>query len=102
MNNLKDYTNENDLYLFIAFHLSDDSEMQNNIIKLDRIMNDIFNEVQSKVTEAESTGTREVIYKIQKPIISSNNEHKQFYSNLKTIFTITEKFTPHFTQMQEN
>jgi len=99
MSKLKTLSNENDLYVFLAFHIPDDSDSQLHINNITNIMNQYFQDSTFKTIDPEFSESYEMIYKIQKPLVASNEDVLSFFENLRTVFRTTDRFTPHFTQV---
>ena len=102
MNNmtaLKSFDTDNDINLYVAFHVTIDMSPKAADVKLSKTIHSIFDENEygrEFVSDRESGG--EIIYRFQKPLLMSPEETKKFFENLKTLFVAAANLNPHFTQ----
>lgn len=92
--------NIGDFNIYISFHPSDERKFNVAVNNLDNTINKLFKGTNSR--EYISITEQEIIYKIQIPIINSNDEMKLFFELLRELFNITSSLCPHFTQYHES
>lgn len=101
MATLNDYTSMDDFSVFLAFHVMDDTSVGAAITRLSNLMEDIFGDTQVREMISKDLGSQEVIYKIQKPILVSDDAMATFFDKLKQVFNAASNMSPHFTQISE-
>lgn len=93
----------NDLQVFIAFHVATEGSLQSALINLEKLISNLFPDEQSYNLMSHATGHEEseIIYRIQKPLLSTNEDNEQFFKKIQTLLSISSELTPHFTQLSE-
>lgn len=100
MNILKNYDSNSDLYLFVAFHHSQEESIEVSQTRLETLMKEVFknDERYTLINSGERHEDNEIIYRFQKPLMMSEKETSVFFSKLKFVFSMTSEMSPHFTQ----
>lgn len=98
---MNDFTSTDDFSVFVAFHVTDDTSVQATIKRLSNLMEEVFGDTQTRELISKDYGNQEVIYKIQKPVLVSQDAMETFFDKLKQIFNAASSMSPHFTQISE-
>lgn len=101
MATLNDFNSTDDFSVFVAFHVTDETSVGNSINKLSVLMSEVFGNTQSRELISDDSGSQEVIYKIQKPVLVSKPAMDAFFRKLMQVFNAASGMTPHFTQISE-
>lgn len=96
---MKELNSAEDFSVYVAFHITDETSSSASVSRLDRLMETVFGDTQSCELVSEDWGHQEVIYKIQKPVLVSNDAMSIFFDKLKQIFIAASSMSPHFTQL---
>lgn len=84
--------------VFIAFHLKSSLNASADAARLGVLLERTFGIEQVETVDLD-TQDKEVVYKLSKPVIASKDEELEFFESLKTLFSKTEEYHPHFTQI---
>lgn len=88
--------------LYVEFHVENTYSINKSLSYLDSTLTNLFGDECRLVNSSDiSRDLKSVLYRIDKPVIKSNEEAVEFFANLREIFTVYEEFLPHFTQFQE-
>ncbi len=82
----------------MAFHLQSRPSAASDAAKIDDLLERFFG-AESVDSVDLDIQDNEIVYRINKPIISSNEELLEFFKSLKKLFESTAEYTPHFTQI---
>lgn len=99
MKPLKKNDSDNNIYLYVAFHVPLDISPSASGVRLRKTIEDVFDIGEHRlefISHTENGG--EIIYRFQKPLLMSDIENKSFFDKLNTIFVASAAFNPHFTQ----
>jgi hypothetical protein len=94
LNSLKD-----SMFIYIELHIPDDTAVHLNKIKVDDLMSSRLDERQELISEEKFNNSLELIYKIQKPVLDSDDYSLEFFELLEFLFNSLSSFSPHFTQV---
>jgi len=84
--------------LHIAFHLKNTLNAATEAAKIGKLLSEIFGPEQVETVDLD-TQDKEVVYRVNKPVIASTDEYQEFFKSLKDLLAQTEEFHPHFTQI---
>lgn len=102
MNELKDLRSENDLNLYLNFHLVGDATYKKQKAELEAHLHTYFEQTYALEHEDPAgPASRELVYKVQKPIMLDEGTLKDYFLQLKELFKATHRFLPSFTQSLE-
>ena len=84
-------------FIYINFHLTNDSTYRNQHREVDNRMTEVFDEyaVLEHVGQADGEQEFEHVYRILTP---SEDKMPEFFESLKELFEATQRFLPSFTQ----
>lgn len=90
-------SNEESVYnIYISFHIAGVQDFHKSSRTIDSVMRDIFDDDCECVLSADGH-SREVVYKIQRPVFYANGEQRNFFHKLDEAFGNLQDFYPHFT-----
>lgn len=102
MSEVKNPSPDDDLSIYVSFRLVGDSTYPQEKLALDKLIEGLFHEAYSVDHEdPEGLQEREIVYRIQKPLVASEADVRQFFLNLQTIFASMKRYLPSFTQGSE-
>lgn len=84
--------------LYVAFHITDDVSTSASVARLMRLMESTFGTLQMKAVETSGTTSKEVIFKVQKPLLNTADAQLEFFQKLESVMIATSIYSPHFTQ----
>lgn len=99
MATMKELNSAEDFSVYVAFHVTDETSSNATALRLSQLMEGIFGDTQSFVLDSGDWSNKEIIYKIQKPVLVSNSAMASFFDKLKQLFNAASSMTPHFTQI---
>lgn len=91
----------NDLSIFVAFHILNDSLMKISEKSVKETMEKLFKNESKCLIKSENDNGFEMIYKIQQPLLVSDIDNEVFFNKLRKLFNLTSETFPHFTQVDE-
>lgn len=102
MFNLKRKTAK-DRDVFISFETPWVSADAHSIRAIDSVMRSYFGDSTSCISGGDEESS-EMVYKVQKPVLSTSDSMESFFKKLQTVFSLTSEFSPHFTHdfLKEN
>ena len=102
MGAMKEYTSDSEMSVYLAFHLHDDSSFGEAVRRLIKKLKGLFGEGTTlKHTSPPGTGEREVVFRVQKPLIETEENLTAFFSTLEALFQEEASYMPTFTQNSE-
>jgi len=97
---MKQNSTHNDLSIFVAFHISNDSSTELSQKIVETSMYELFKNESNRLVKSENDNGFEIIYKIQQPLLVSNDkDNETFFNKLHKLFEKTSEMLPHFTQV---
>ena len=103
MADLKNFSSSNDFNLHLSFHLVGDSTFGVQKKLLENLLYKNFGPTyQLEHEDPSEASEREVIYRLQKPIIDNKTSYKEFFEKLAVLFEESKRYLPSFTQGLEN
>lgn len=86
----------------VSFHLVGDTTFPQQKQELEGVLADIFGKTFSLAHEDPAVQQdREVIYRIQKPVMEGEALNREFFVGLQRLFNDTHRYLPTFTQVSE-
>lgn len=102
MTELKDSGSLNDFHVHVSFHLVGDATYASQRQAIEALLTSHFGATFAVEHEdPEGPTEREVVYRIQKPIILETVALKEFFTHMKELFDATQRYLPSFTQSSE-
>ena len=99
---MNDYTSSEDMKVFVAFDITDDTTSSAAMTRLSNLMEDLFGDTQSIALFSSDWGVKEVVYRIQKPVLVSKDAMNDFFKKLEQLFITASSLAPRFTQLGED
>jgi len=85
-------------HLYIAFHLRNSVNASADAARIGVVLNDIFGKHQVETVDLD-VQDKEIIYRVNKPILADNDGQREFFERLQRLFSVSEEYHPHFTQI---
>lgn len=102
MNDLQNFSSDDDLNVYLIFHLMDDSSYAKEKGLITQALSELFGDAYSLEDEApEGLVHREIIFRVAKPLLMDTSLMRTFFENLSELFEATQRFEPAFTQSTE-
>ena len=86
-----------DLSIHIAFHIQEDVKASSESARLIKQVSSIFQDALESTTEIVTNDSREIVTKIRRPLMSSNEDEREFFEKVLHLFELTHAKKPHFT-----
>lgn len=99
MNSPKETKENSDFNIFVTFNIPDDFNNTSSAARVTRFLDEEFGELQTKVIDVHSEEYREITFKIQRPLLKTQEVQYDFFDKLAEIFAATSQYNPHFTQL---
>jgi len=94
-----DTTHNSANHVYLAFHFASDISSVSQLTRLKHLLADTFGEEEFSEIMVDLDLTKEVIFKVNVPMIMSPAIRREFFIKLLRVFNATSQFTPHFTQV---
>lgn len=104
MADLKNFSSENELFVFLSFHLvGGGKSYRDDKQKLEASLTALFPNGGFKLDHEDPEGPqeRELVYGLKKPRLEDEEELHLFFGQLEKLFTDNKHFIPSFTQGSE-
>lgn len=104
MGDLKNFSSENELFVFLSFHLvGSGKSYRDDRQELEASLTKLFSNSGFKLDHEDPEGPqeRELVYGLKKPLLEDEEELLRFFTRLETLFTDNKHFIPSFTQGSE-
>jgi len=85
-------------HLYIAFHLKNSVNASADAARIGVLLNDIFGKDQVETVDLD-VQDKEIVYRVNKPILADSKGQKEFFQRLQNLFSASEDYHPHFTQI---
>jgi len=96
---MKQSTQNPSLAVFVAFHINEDVKASGESARILSAIGDVFGDKSGKAHELTTMDSREIVVKLQRPVMDSLADEREFFQKIWQLFTITASHSPHFTQV---
>lgn len=84
--------------IYIAFHLNASFSPSADAARVGVLLGEIMGTDQVESVDLDIQD-KEIIYKVNKPLLADENDQQAFFQGLQKVFSETEEYHPHFTQI---
>lgn len=94
---MKQSTQNPGLAVYVAFHINEDVRASGESARILNTVTEIFGDSSGKAHEVATMDSREIVVKLQRPVMDSDSEEKAFFEKLSRLFAVCSIHNPHFT-----